>query len=57
MRMKMAGVRVYGTHVEMGLINSYTLKMKLRFISGSIKMDIIDANFGRQIGFNWLRLG
>jgi hypothetical protein len=41
----MADVREYGTNVEMGLINSFTLKMKLRFILECIKMDIIDTNF------------
>jgi hypothetical protein len=48
MRMKMAEVRVYGTHVEVGLINSFTLNIKLRFIWECIKMDIIDANFGEE---------
>jgi hypothetical protein len=55
--MKMAEVRVYGTHVEVGIINSFTLKMQLGYIWECIKMDIIDINFGvRKIGFKCLRL-
>jgi hypothetical protein len=49
MKMKTVEAGVHGTHVEVGPINSFTLKIKLRIIWEYIKMDIIDANSREEI--------